>query len=759
MTGLVTVVALAGAAAGPVPAGRVLTGPGRVVAAPGMSALAGPGRYPAEPGPGPGAGRTLAVAGSPERLHLAADGTYRVSLDGGRTWSRPRPQARRIQLRDRTFDPRDGGMTLGRRADGGAYLLQFAGAPLPSQRAELTRLGVRLGAFVPDLAYVARMDPATRARVEALPYVRWVGGYEAADKYDPDPPAGRYAIATVERDAADQAEVAARVGALGGTVDVVSAGRRLVEATLTPAQVAGLAGLGAVLALDPVGEPGTDMDQAREDGGANAIETVGGYAGQGVRGEVMDGGLRATHQEFAARPPVTHGATGADPSHGTSTYGEIFASGVTPQARGLLPLGQGIIAAYPSVNDRWAHTAQLVDPAGPYRAVFQSNSWGGSLTTRYTTVSGALDDVVFDHDLLVCQSQSNAGSRSSRPEAWAKNVVSVGGQYHYDTLDRADDRWNGGASVGPAPDGRIKPDLSHYFDGIFTTSAASDTAYTPTFGGTSGATPITCGYFGLLYELWADGVFAGAPGQNRDVFDARPHAATARALMVNQANAYPFTGETADLTRVHQGWGTASVGNLYAQARANGWRLPVLVDESDPLAVGQRRAYPVTVDGGQPLRATMVYTDPQAAASAAVARVNDLSLRVTAPDGTVYWGDNGLRAGDWSTPGGVSNTVDTVENVLVEHPTPGTWTVEVLADEVNVDGHVETPETDADYALVVTGAQVPGPTPSPSPSPSPSPTPGPTISPTPTPAPTTPTTPPWHPPTWGPPPSPPARRP
>jgi hypothetical protein len=98
----------------------------------------------------------------------------------------------------------------------------------------------------------------------------------------------------------------------------------------------------------------------------------------------------------------------------------------------------------------------------------------------------------------------------------------------------------------------------------------------------------------------------------------------------------------------------------------------------------------------------MVYTDPMGSPSAARARVNDLSLRVTAPNGTVFWGNNGLLAGNWSTPGGVSNKVDTVENVFVERPTAGVWTVEVLADEVNADGHPETTATDADFALVVT---------------------------------------------------------
>ena len=250
-------------------------------------------------------------------------------------------------------------------------------------------------------------------------------------------------------------------------------------------------------------------------------------------------------------------------------------------------------------------------------------------------------------------------------------------------------------------EGGIKPELSNYYDRIDTTTEDSDTAYRPDFGGTSGATPITCGNAGLLFQMWADGVFDGAPGKARDVFASRPHAATAKALLINTANQHTFSGTAHDQTRTHQGWGTASVRNLYDRAKAGGWKLPVLVNETDLVTTGQTRKYTVTSNGQTPLRATLAYTDPAGSPTATKATVNDLTLKVTAPDGTVYWGNNGLLAGNWSTPGGAANTVDTVENVLVQAPAAGTWTVEVVATAVNVDGHTETAATDADYALVV----------------------------------------------------------
>jgi serine protease AprX len=579
-----------------------------------------------------------------------------------------------------------------------AYLLQFRTTLSDAQRHQLKGLGVRLGAFVQDGTYVARMT--STSRVSRLSYVREVRPFQAQPRIAALGGSSTYLIALAEQDAKDQQTVADKVKSLGGKVVEMSASREHIMAVLDAGQAAQLAKLPAVIAIDPVSAPETDMAISRESSGANHIETAGGYRGRGVRGEVMDGGLRTTHQEFRARPPLMHTGNSSSTSHGTSTYGQIFASGVSAARRGLLPEAQGIFAVYNS-GDRYAHTKQLVDPAGQYRAVFQSNSWGDSLTTSYNTVSQQMDRIVFDHDILICQSQSNAGTRSSRPQAWAKNVLSVGGHYHYDTIDRADDKWNGGASIGPAADGRIKPELSNYYDRIDTTTSTNDTAYTASFGGTSGATPITCGNAGLMFQMWADGVFDGGPGKGRDVFASRPHAATAKALLINTANQHTFSGTTHDQTRTHQGWGTASVRNLYDRAKAGGWKLPVLVNETDLLTTGQSSKYTVTSNGQTPLRATLAYTDPAGAPGAARAAVNDLTLKVTAPNGTVYWGNNGLLAGNWSTSGGSRNTVDTVENVLIQTAAAGTWTVEVIATEVNVDGHVETAATDADYALVV----------------------------------------------------------
>jgi hypothetical protein len=140
------------------------------------------------------------------------------------------------------------------------------------------------------------------------------------------------------------------------------------------------------------------------------------------------------------------------------------------------------------------------------------------------------------------------------------------------------------------------------------------------------------------------------------------------------------------------------------------WRLYDLrskifvVNETDLVTNLQTRTYQVTVAVGEPeFRATLVYTDRPGVPASAQHRINDLTLKVTAPDSTIYYGNNGMTSGNVTTPGGSPNTKDTVENVWVLNPAAGSWQVDVIGAEIVQDSHVETPEIDADYALVVSG--------------------------------------------------------
>lgn len=639
---------------------------------------------------------------------------YAISLDG-RNIDRIAPASYELELRYASFDPLAKlpfiPAELYRSSAAGdnaknAYIVQFVTQPVEEYREAIRQLGGELHIYLPNHAYIVQMDEKTRQQVASLPFVRWVGEYSPAFKIDETIlPAlleqrlakDRYNIMMLRRGGASQRAFGERVSKIGADVGRMTPQGFRVEAELTAEQLLTVLADPEVMFVDRWSPPENDMSVVRTVGGANMIETTLGFRGEGVRAEVMDNGLRTTHADFGSgNAPLIHNSPNTSESspHGTSTFGINFGRGIADTSgRGLLPAAQGIFADYDHLTDRYAHTQQLLQ--APYNAVYQSNSWGNALTTSYTTLSAEMDDILFLNDIVLLNSQSNNGNRSSRPQAWAKNVVSVGGVYHFNNANPADDRWNGGASIGPAADGRIKPDLAHYYDQIFAPLNTSNTTYT-NFGGTSAATPITAGHFGLFYQMWHNGLFGNPTGS--DVFASRPKMSTAKAIMINTADQWPMSG--TDISRNVQGFGRVNVSNLY-QLR-NKMRI---VNETDPLTNLQTRTYLMTVPAGStdPLKITMVYTDPMGSPAATRARINDLSLRVTAPNGTIYWGNNGLQTALWSTSGGSANLVDTVENVFIQAPAAGVWRVEVIASEINQDARLESTAVDADFALVATG--------------------------------------------------------
>lgn len=633
------------------------------------------------------------------------------SRDGGVTWADARPVKTTIHLVRGIVDTADSmpaspaGLQASRSDN--LYLVHFVATGLPEWRQALTGGGAKILAHIPHNTQIVRMPQAALAFVRGLDFVERVEAYEPGFRLADD------VLAWLEGDAPGEslrdlrlmvfewgpeakARLARSARALGAEILKNTQSGHIVEMRLGREQLRQLAHHDDLMWADFWTPAETDMDLVREDAGSNYIEDNFGYCGDGVRGEVMDNGIQEDHMDFDGI--LLH--TGHDTqSHGTSTYGIVFGNGDRDgdgQAKGLghMPCAQGIFADYGNSGDRFAHTEELKH--SPYFASFQTNSWGDSRTRAYTSVSHEMDDIIWRLDIAILQSQSNAGNQDSRPQAWAKNIISVGGVKHKDTLDVSDDEWASGGSIGPAADGRIKPDINYWYDHIYTTTTGN--GYTSSFGGTSGATPECAGVVGLMVQLWSENVWGTDP-VGTTVFERQPHAATIKALAINNAQQYSFSGEGHDLTRVHQGWGRPSARLAKDRAEQS-----MIIDETQALAFDETVSYDVAVQEGESeLKVTMIYPDPPGTTSASLHRINDLDLKVSSPSGTVYWGNNGLKAGNYSTPGGVPNELDTVENVFVQGPEAGTWKVEVHAAEINQDAYLDTPGDDAVFALVVTG--------------------------------------------------------
>ena len=377
--------------------------------------------------------------------------------------------------------------------DGRLYLVQLKTISLPEWREALKGAGAEVVAYFPDNAHVVRLSGGPAARVEALagldmvervePYHPWyrLSGELRTWLEEPGtaaPERMRVRVAAFEWGPAGKGRIAALAGDLSAEIVELPPSGHVIELNVDREQLVRIAAHDDVEWIDPWTPPSLYMDLVREDSGADwlesnyfSVEDNPGYCGQGVRGEVMDDGIWDEHPDFD--PIQFHGPLDVD-AHGTSTYGIVFGRGHgDARARGLLPCGEGIFANFRRLADRYAHTAELKQ--APYFASFQTNSWGRGILpdNSYGGYAQEMDDIIWRLDIAILQAQGNSGDDGSDAYAIAKNVISVGGISHYDTLEDIDDVWGEahyGASIGPAKDGRIKPDVSYWYEWIYTTA-------------------------------------------------------------------------------------------------------------------------------------------------------------------------------------------------------------------------------------------------------------------------------------------------
>ncbi|MCB9882923.1 MAG: S8 family serine peptidase [Planctomycetes bacterium] len=671
--------------------------------------------------------RVLSLEGSATRVATWRESGDPVNVSWfavaprGLGWYEPTQSSFDLLLRYAQFDPITNGEPqlldgLSARPTSRLWLVQFHTQGLPEYRTQIEALGGEVFQYVPNHAHVVRMDASVADAVRALPYVRWVGHYHPAYRLEEflldevvaggsDTMARRYMYMVTSK--AEKDAIRAQVRELGGTIPMDHGDSIVDQAKFTWAQLLEFVHDDRVIFVDRYTEPEEDINNGRIQGNADYVEGLAGYTGIGVRGHVMEG-IDPTHPDFAATAhrstPIVHLASGAQ-DHGHCTYGIVYGSGAgNAQARGLAPDAQGVYTNYLSVSIYQTFTTAVTQQ----QTMSTTKSWGGSRTTIYNNTSAEADDAVYDSDMTATQSQSNAGTTASRPEAWGKNIISVGAMQHYDNSNPADDSWSGGnASIGPAADGRIKPDVCAYYDAILTTDRPGSAGYTSnnyysSFGGTSGATPMVQGFTLLLHQMWTDGIFGNIlPNPTGTRFQNRAHFGTIKALLIASAKQYDFSGLAHDKTRVHQGWGFPDVGKAYdTRMKA------LVVDEQDVLQVLQSSVYSVSVPQGEPeLKIALTWREPGGTTSATQHRINDLDLKVTSPTGQEYWGNYNMKSSPWSSPTTSSNRdrIDTVECVFVQNPVAGAWTIEVIAREINQDNHAETPGLDVDYSLVALG--------------------------------------------------------
>lgn len=260
------------------------------------------------------------------------------------------------------------------------------------------------------------------------------------------------------------------------------------------------------------------------------------------------------------------------------------------------------------------------------------------------------------------------------------------------------------SSRGPADDGRIKPDV--VAPGTWILSTYSDN-YQEGYDGTA-VNPRTGTYqmdgwglpFSQQYKYFggtsmSNPLAGGAATVIRDYYQKKfgldASAALVKATLINSAvdlqdeNNDGVNDNDYPIPNVHEGWGRINLDGATDGTLA--------YREAAGLLTGGTASYAVSATGG-PLKISVVWSDFPSTETAATNLVNNLDVTVTAPDGTLYRGNK--FSGGWSAAaisGDVADAANNVENVYIQSPAVGTWTVQVRGTNV--------PSGPQPYALVV----------------------------------------------------------
>ncbi|HWI51932.1 MAG TPA: S8 family serine peptidase [Symbiobacteriaceae bacterium] len=588
------------------------------------------------------------------------------------------------------------------------YVVQFSGPVEEAFKSAVVRLGAELGDYLPENAFLVRMDGAVKAKVAALGFVKGVVPFSPVYKLD-------QGLARL----GDEAQATVRISTFGtgtkGPVGALSAlgvkpdsiGYGVVTATVNGQSLRALTRSTDVIYVEPVKENQLFNDKAA------GVMTVSDVWKTGLDGTnqvvaITDTGLdtgkndSSMHADFQGqiKQLIALGKPG-DASdtlaHGTHVAGSVLGTGKASNGlyKGMAPgaklVMQSVEDAKGGLGGIPEDLSQIFKQTYDAGARIHSNSWGVPATqggTVYDAQSAAVDRFIWEHpDYTILFAAGNDGdhdqdgqtnySTVSTPGT-SKNAITVGASQNNRPDKKQGDNINGMASFssrGPTADGRVKPDIVAPGTWIVSTrsSLADDSHFWAAhesnskygyMGGTSMATPLTAGATTLVRQFYTEKL------------SVTPKASLLKATLINGAAAMDN-----NLTWKDNGWGRVDINNsIYGRPFK-------FVNEEKALKTGEAQSYTYAVKAGKPLKITLAWSDYPANPSAEKTLVNDLDLVVKGPDGKEILGNNMIAVG--------ADRTNNVENVVIAAPAAGNYTVTVKGYNV--------PQGPQRFALVASG--------------------------------------------------------
>ena len=289
--------------------------------------------------------------------------------------------------------------------------------------------------------------------------------------------------------------------------------------------------------------------------------------------------------------------------------------------------------------------------------------------TDYSNFEATVDDIIYNNpNFLFIQAAGNSGTVLGQ----GKNELSVG------SFNSITGRVENSAE-GPAVDNRIKPDI--VAPGGPTTTCVENGYEEITDSKTSFSAPVAAGIAVLLQQHY----------QNK-YRDYPMSAATLKGLLIHTAENVGTPGPD-----VKYGWGKINAESAANLITNNNWATRYITQKK--LRDGSKHYRSVWSNGEEPLKVTIVWTDPAgepANGETLPILINDLDLKVFHNWQPSYPWSLDTNDPSLAARNDVENKVDNVEQVYIQNPERGWYTIVVTNDGTLLGGKQK-------YSMFVSG--------------------------------------------------------
>ena len=360
----------------------------------------------------------------------------------------------------------------------GYYILQFDGPVREEWKEACRQAGVEFLDYIPDFAFIVRMDASKKKQAGALPNVRWLGDYEPAYRLQKNISAPQKTAKKGETPefiivlfpGSDVDSVIAGIEKEGGKIltRTDSSWKTKLRVEISPERIDSVAALSGIKWVEEAPVWRLFNNEARDIMGVDTAWNTGSFFGEGQivgvadtgldRGSTSPGSLLDDFEDGSGTSRVlaiSHWSTATADNHGHGTHvaGSILGngdlSGAGPASHsypstcyaGIAPEAKLVMQNISDVNGNLSGLPNdlntLFAQAYGGGARIHNNSWGSYGAGEYSSYSEDVDEFSSDNkNFLIVFAAGNSGMDSNfdgvidlysvGPPATAKNCIAVG---------------------------------------------------------------------------------------------------------------------------------------------------------------------------------------------------------------------------------------------------------------------------------------------------------------------------------------------